>query len=317
MSRVILEQGKQREMIESIKSQNKLTWFQISTFCNISQRSLFDWRREKYKMPLEVIEKLCTSFNLLRPNFLDILSDNWGKVKGGKIIGRLRGCPATPEGREKAILKRKSQRRPIIIPRESPELSEFVGIMLGDGDISENQISVSVSLNDEVEYANFISNLIYTLFGLRPSIHYYKSSGICRIRVSSLNLIEYLLSIGLQHGKKTTQQCNIPSWIIDSKELKAAFVRGLMDTEGSFYSYKHVIHGRTYENSALCFTNYSNSLLHLVFNILKDLGFNPRIAKNKIYLHKRKEIDRYFKEIGSNNPKHSQKYKNYFSLKES
>lgn len=317
MSRVILEQAKQREILESIKSQNKLTWFQISTFCNISQRSLFDWRREKYRIPLEIMEKLCTSFNLQRPNILDVLSDNWGKVKGGRIVGRLRGCPATPEGRKKAALKRKLQRRPIIYPKKSRELSEFTGIMLGDGDISGRQVSISLSLNDELGYVKFVSNLITSLFGLKPSIGYYRSSGIYRIRISSMNLIDYLLSIGLLRGKKTDKQFNISPWVIKNEEFKAAFIRGLMDTEGSFYLYKHTIHNKEYENSALCFTNYSESLRHLVFSILKDLGFNPRVAKNRIYLNKQKEIDRYFKEIGTHNSKHLQKYKNYIAIRNS
>jgi hypothetical protein len=317
MPRAILEEGRSREILELIKLRNNLSWLQIANLCNISPRSLFDWRREKYKMPLGILEKLCTSFNLKKPYILGILSDNWGKVKGGKIAGNLSGCPATPEGRKKAILKRKSQRTPIIFPDKSQELAEFIGIMLGDGDISENQISVSLNLNDEQEYASFISDLINRLFGLRPSIHYYKSSGIYRVRVSSLNLIEYLSSIGLQRGKKTTQQFNIASWIIDNRELKSAFVRGMMDTEGSFYSYKHIVHNRPYENSALCFTNYSNSLVQLMFSTLKELGFNPRVTKNRIYLYRRKEIGRYFKEIGTHNPKHLQKYNEYITLRNS
>lgn len=53
--------------------------------------------------------------------------------------------------------------------------------------------------------------------------------------------------------------------------------------------------------------------LHNISNITIPIMSND----SRIYLHKKKEIDRYFKEIGTHNPKHLQKLKNYIAIRKS
>ena len=46
-----------------------------------------------------------------------------------------------------------------------------------------------------------------------------------------------------------------------------------------------------------------------VFNILKDVGLNPRLAQSRdVRLDSVKDMQRYFQFIGSHNPKHLQRY---------
>ncbi|MBM4467703.1 MAG: hypothetical protein FJ014_19490 [Chloroflexi bacterium] len=58
-----------------------------------------------------------------------------------------------------------------MIPEKSPLLAEFIGIMLGDGSITDHQVTVTLNKTDDAEYANFIRELIGGLFGIASSIH--------------------------------------------------------------------------------------------------------------------------------------------------
>ena len=84
-----------------------------------------------------------------------------------------------------------------------------------------------------------------------------------------------------------------------------------MDTDGSFYSYKHKINKKNYRNFATCFTSHSVLLLNSLFRILSDIGMNPSRSKNHIYLHRKRDIEMYMKLVGSRNPKHVNKYRSY------
>lgn len=67
----------------------------------------------------------------------------------------------------------------------------------------------------------------------------------------------------------------------------------------------------------MCFTNYSKPLLKSAYRILKDLEFTPVINTKRVYLHKYADIDRYFKEVGTHNPKHLKKYRDYVEIRNS
>lgn len=59
-------------------------------------------------------------------------------------------------------------RSDVFIPTKySKELAEFIGIMLGDGNISPTQVSVCLGTKED-EYRDYIINLITKLFGAKP-----------------------------------------------------------------------------------------------------------------------------------------------------
>lgn len=100
-------------------------------------------------------------------------------------------------------------------------------------------------------------------------------------------------------------EINIPPWI-DSKERKAAYLRGIADTDGSLFFAKR----GTYEKH--CYPvieikmNESNFLDQLE-SILDDLDIGYyRSSEIKIQLNGRSKLNRWMEEIGFSNPsKHS------------
>jgi len=335
MSRIVLKKGKQKEFLDRIRDESKLEWPDIARLCNISERTLRDWRREKFHMRYESAKMLSKKNKIALRQIKKILPDYWSTKKAASIGAQKRyeiyGNPGTPEGRRKGglttirrfrtnisfskIMKFKL-RKPIKIPQNSAKLAEFIGIMLGDGFIKSNKTQLGVTLNSDTdyEYSKYVKKLIKTLFNLKLYVAQSAEYKYLTLLVSSKNLVEFLIKKGLKPGYKVANKVDIPAWVKLNKQYRIECLKGLMDTDGSFYSYEHKVCGKIYKNFAICFTNYSTPLRESVYNLLKKMNFKPTIGEKRVYLHRRKEIVRYFKEISSSNPKFLRKYKSFNNL---
>ena len=336
MSRVKLKRGQQKKFLNRIAKYFNFDWQQIAKISNVCERSLRDWRREKYNISYEALLRLQKIADTPIPKKREILPEYWsarkfarkGALKRYQIYGNL----GTPEGRRKGGISSQKlfrlnpeyaknlgiiMRKDIRKPKPSIELAELIGIMLGDGGMTNYQINVTFNTKTDNEYGIYVQSLIKRLFCISAPIITTDSDNANRVVGSGVNLVEFLLTKGLKIGNKIKNKVNIPRWILNNRNYSIACLRGLIDTDGSFYHYSHKVCNKKYCNFAMCFTNYSKPLLKSVYNILKNLDFGPSMNTKRIYLHKREEIDRYFKEIGTHNLKHLQKYKNYIAIRNS
>ena len=129
--------------------------------------------------------------------------------------------------------------------------------------------------------------------------------------ILSKNLIEFLISIGLKYGDKVVNKVGIPNWIKSDLTFLKACIRGLIDTDGSIYELKPHWPGLW----QICFTNKSEQLLSDFSEGLISVGINPSKTYRykdgkktpKIYVTKKSELSKFYKEIGFSNPKHQNK----------
>lgn len=201
-------------------------------------------------------------------------------------------------------------KKEIIIPPKDEKLAEFVGIMLGDGNIFSSkkrgihQIKVTNnSITDREFMINFVKPLIESLFGLKVSLSFDKGRKGMNLRVASENLLEFLSSIGLIPGDKIKNGITIPNWIKDDNQLLISCIRGLLDTDGTvFHSSK------TSKRLIIGFKNNNRILLEDVRESLINLEFHPtKIIKNAIFIGRQHEIELFVRRIDFNNPKHKMK----------
>jgi len=86
-------------------------------------------------------------------------------------------------------------------------------------------------------------------------------------------------------------------------------MRGLTDTDGCIFTHRYKVNGKFYTYKKLVFTSYSKPLRQSVFNILRGVSLNPRLAQDRdVRLDSIKDMQRYFQLISSHNPKHLNKY---------
>ncbi|MCX6720049.1 MAG: hypothetical protein NTV36_02990 [Candidatus Staskawiczbacteria bacterium] len=279
--RVIFKRGKQSNFLLAKVKKLNISWAIFSNKINVNIRTLNDWKREKYSMPIDEVKKICELSNSKMPK-------NDQKI----------GCLKDP--------------LPIKIPKFSKDLAEFTGIMLGDGGISANQVKITTNMIDDAQYAIFIKNLIKKLFDLKPSVCPRKKDvSALDIIISRIKLVEFCnQKLGLHIGNKLKQGLDIPAWIRKNSEFEKACVRGLIDTDGCVFDECHDIKGKKYNYKRLNFTSASPELIKSVFEILEKNGLSPKIKNSRqVNIENKENIKKYFKIVGTSNPKHLNRYK--------
>ena len=183
--------------------------------------------------------------------------------------------------------------------------------MLGDGGITNTQISITLNRETDYDYIFYVKNLIKKLFDVEPGLRDDKKSLAKNIVVSRVELVDFCKMIGLKIGNKVKQEVDMPRWIKQNRKFMIACVRGLVDTDGSIFEHKYRVAGKLYRYKKMDFASSSWPLLSSVYVALKKLGLKPRITrdKKKIRLESVEDVKKYFSIIGSSNPKHLKRYK--------
>lgn len=337
MARVKFKKGLQTKFLDSCFNSSKLSWLEIAKKMGISQRTLLDWRREKYTISQKVLNEFVRMFNKSLKNYpYKILSDYWSiekaAKKGGETLAKKYGGPGTPAGRKKggknSQKKRKlfpelyqgcNLRKIINIPRKSADLAEFIGIFLGDGGFN-NAFQIAISFNKENGYDYFkkVSGLIKKLFGITSVVYKLSSKKkVIRLVVSSISLVEFLVKNKIEKGNKVKNQVDVPSWIKKNINYSKSCLRGLIDTDGGVYYHQHSNGKWKSFNVGLCFTNKSKPLLDFVEKTLISLCFHPKRSwsGDNIFLYRESEVLRYEEEICFNNRHQSKRLKEYLKIK--
>ncbi len=199
----------------------------------------------------------------------------------------LRLCIKPQPNRKKRFLNR----REVFLPKHSKELAELTGILLGDGHLSNNQVFVHLGLK-ELKYANYIIDLFERLFHVRPKIS-IRRAGHRDIYLGSIKVVKFFKKMGLV-GNKVAAQVGIPDWIFKKDIYGKNFLKGFFDTDGSIYRLKY--------GWQISYCNRSLPLLVGTRNILLKLGYKPsKISIGRIYLTRKKDLNRFRKDIGSSN----------------
>lgn len=202
----------------------------------------------------------------------------------------------TPSRKTKYLNKRHDY---LIPKRKTSDLAEFVGIMIGDGHISHFQIVISLG-NKEKEYARHIVKLFHNIFDARPKVA-ARSSGYLDVYFGSVDLVKWLRKQGLV-SNKVKSQIRVPAWVMSRKNFMQRFIKGFFDTDGSIYRLKY---GRQ-----IAFRNESAPILQALQVMLGKLKYKPsRISAGKLYLTRRIDIQRFFKEIQPSNSRHTKRFR--------
>lgn len=329
VDRAIFPEGEQKKFLLAVKNNSGDSWQNLAAMLGVHSRTLREWTREKYRMPYSFVETLAKKSSLGLPQNLKILT--WkehlaraGSAGGMALVKKHHGRVAKDENfRKKKWLEwwkqvgQYQQHRikniplPINRVKKSEQLAEFVGIVLGDGGISNYQVAITLHRFDDIEYSKFVQKLIRDLFGVTAKKQLQKDALADDFVVSRIKLVNLLVhDLGLKKGSKVKQQVDIPTWIKTNRKFYRACVRGLIDTDGCVFTHRYKVKGREYKYKKLSFTNRSEPLLQSVLHFLVKEGFAARLGKHSdVRLDSTRDMERYFQVVGSHNPKHLRRYK--------
>lgn len=328
--RLVFKLGKQNEFILKVQKLLNLDNNTLASVAKVSARTVRDWKREIYSMPLGLVIDLSSMARFNMPKNTEIRDRFWYVEKGSKVGGlasyKKYGCVGgDPNFRKKkwyAWWKKEGKFKTnsivrslfINIPPKSIELAEFIGIVLGDGGITKKQVTITIHKIDDQCYAEYIKKLIKKLFLVSPA--HYTRKNVSNIVISRSELVKSLLKMGLCVGNKVRHQVDVPLWVKKSDKFSRACLRGLFDTDGCFYVDKHMHKGRVYFNCGINFTNRSLPLLSFFKSNLIKMKLRPTQKTDfSVFLRRENDILSYFQLVGSSNQKHSDKFRNYFKSK--
>ena len=303
--RVIFHIGGQYRFLLKAKKNLKLSWFLFAHEIRVNQRTLNDWKREKYSLPYDIFQKISKITKSKIPHGIKIKEPFWYVRKGAKLggiavykkYGKIGGDPEIRKQKWLEWWEREGKDNPkeyfvtkeIIAPQKGVDLSEFVGIMIGDGGITNKQVVVTLNNKTDKLYSVFVEDLINRLFGVKASMNIRKEESVVN---------------------KLKQNLDIPAWVKKDKSFKVSCLRGLVDTDGCFFVERHKINKKKYCYPRLSFVSYSKQLRASAFKILKELEFSPNIRSNRsVQLENIADIKKYFNLVGTHNPKHKERFR--------
>ena len=327
--RLVFPEGEQRVFMLMAKTHLKMEWSQIADAIDVNARSVRDWARERFNISQSAALRLSEISGVKIPvnTKVKVWNDHLRLIgkKGNESILKQYGGDARSlvdeeyrkekwkewwNKKGKYVSSIKNQPLDFHAPKLSSELAEFVGIMLGDGGVSKYQLTVTLHRHDDREYGEFVNALIKNLFHVDTSIVRNKHALADSIVVSRVKMVEYAVNqLGLSIGNKVRQQVDIPDWIKKESSYSIACIRGLFDTDGSVFTHRYKVKGKEYRYKKLSFTNFSSPLLLSFYDVLTSVGIHCRLASDHdIRIDSQKDVARYFKIIGSHNPKHLKRY---------
>lgn len=167
---------------------------------------------------------------------------------------------------------------------KSKDLAEYIGVILGDGNISSfprTERLIIVGNSNNIGFIQRYSLLTEKIFGKIPTVT--KISGANAIRISIYQkFISKRLSI--PSGNRAEYLFKIPAWILSNKDYLISLLKGLFEAEGSLS-----IHKETCTHN-FQFKNTNQSLLKAVADSLIRLGFHPETRANSTRLRRGKEV---------------------------
>jgi hypothetical protein len=320
----VLPSGAQRAFIE--ESEKSLSIARMAHACGCSERTVRDWRREKFPMQYHALQKICALRKIPIPKRVTTRS-RYAHTRAAGLLGAqvtMRKYGRVPV--DEALRKERwhawwqdtgaatsafgtfARSKPIRKPRKSAALAEFMGIMMGDGGMHPYQATITLHYIDDRAYAAFVARLAETLFGTKPGIYHLPRKSVRTIVLSRVEAVAYLHELGLPIGNKVKQEFDIPTWIKTNRSFSIACLRGLIDTDGTVFTHAYRVNGKRYAYKKLSFCSHSRPLLLSTAKIFADLGMHPRVTTYDVWLDRARDVQRYFSLVKPHNQKHLKRY---------
>ncbi len=180
---------------------------------------------------------------------------------------------------------------PINSVKVNGDLAEFIGIMLGDGNIWRNRIRIAFDKRNII-YIEHVFNIFKRIFGINLKREINQKTNQYYLYCNNLFAVEKLIDFGLLRGHKIKNNLGIPEWIKVNSYYSKRCVKGLIDTDGCIY------YSKRDKQIYIKFTNFNKRLLRDFKDITNKLDYRfAKANKNNWCLYRKSDVVRFIKEI--------------------
>ncbi len=274
-----------KKIILEVKKNNKYTWKEFSQALGVSEDTIrINWYIKGRSIPFSLFEKLLSLSSLNKEDITFSILDPFLGQKNG-IKSQIEAKIFLPQVNDKAF-------------------AEFLGIMSGDGCLYSNLSGICISghkILDEQYYKKYLSELIVSLFRIRPHFYYSQEQNEIRCVIYSKKLALFFKNLGFPLGKKLYSQLVIPQSYFGDKPLLESFLRGMFDTDGTIYPHKSA-------KAIIEISIKHKDLKESCFKAFEILKLPSKKSTDRIYFIGSKNVSLFFTVIGSSNFKQQKKY---------
>jgi hypothetical protein len=197
----------------------------------------------------------------------------------------------------------------------SYELCEFIGALIGDGNLWTDGSRYRIELTGDPildeRYLMYLSDLAFKVFGKKPYALKVREKGI-RFRLQDKQAFELLTKLGMPVGEGKARHIYIPNTIEKKGWHYIKWVlRGIVDTDGTLFfskkTYKEIVY------PTIEIRTYSRRLGIQIDRLLKQKGFRSRLRGSRsrgfhVGLYGSNMLYKWINEIGFSNERHINKY---------
>ncbi len=115
------------------------------------------------------------------------------------------------------------------------DLAELVGVILGDGNLDRNTVTITIGTRMGIQYLDHVRELILSVLPGHHVGEYERRGNSTDLKIHSKEFVELLVGYGLQRGDKKANQVGVPAWILSNHDYSRRCFAGLLDTDGSIY----------------------------------------------------------------------------------
>lgn len=164
------------------------------------------------------------------------------------------------------------------------DLSELIGVILGDGHIWKFPRTDELSIFSNSNNPGFIkrySRLVQKIFNHKPAVSNHGKGNCTRIRIYQKNIA---IRLNMPYSPRGLLRISVPKWILRKDEFIVRYLRGLYEAEGCYCVHRPT---STYK---VFFSNTNTSILNNVFRLVKKLGFHPHKDALRVQISKKDEV---------------------------
>jgi len=319
--RIRLKDDFRLKLFENTLSKTNLSLFELSKKLNCSYSGIKTWRSGGRLIPEDVFTLLLNISdekirNEAHNNIVSRYDSNWGAKLGGDN---------SYKNRKKQIYSNmryiRSFRQSPKIPKDSEidtDIWELIGICLGDGCLSkyfskyENRWQYEVlftgNLKDDTKYyEDCIIPILRSKFDLRTNYHARTKENVIYIAIKSKRIFNFFKLLGMPVGKKKDKIRITNTMFNSSSNIKAAILRGLLDTDGHIFARKD----EDYKYPHLKITSASNKFLNDIKILINEFNMPAYIHGDDVLIRGSKNLKKWMKIIGSSHPINNYRYKQW------
>ena len=314
-----------RDNVSAKRATFNKSWKDIRKELSIPKSTFEKYKSGKLSLPEDLFFNLTKNLDDDIKNKIlediEMLSNNFGQIKGGKISYSL-NSEKFKDGRNKGIISitknREKKRINFDNMKLTPKICEFIGAFIGDGcfNIYKNKV-YHIEFSGDIRYdlPYYKEHIIPTIQSIFPKINphikrAHSRENAMRIIFYSKDLFYFLKDfIGFTPGKKA-HSIYIPNNILNSRELLNSTIRGIFDTDGGVFLDKRKSYRKIYPR--ISFYTVSSILFNQIYLYLsKEFNLYKRFdEKRQIYIieiYGNNQLHKWMSLIGFSNKRHLNK----------